>query len=162
MKSLLKCFVYSGIIIFERLNSRTEHNFVSALYQGTLNQSLSSLHKIPSCTTLHEACSLIQKTSTLHELNDALIAIVKSYYLSNSCQDVCDGFSSTTEHVFIFKSSSTRQLTAYPILPVSEDETNIEQCSTCGYHSTINVNMHVHKQSFIECPPCLIVRILLI
>ncbi|CAF4164688.1 unnamed protein product, partial [Adineta steineri] len=91
---LKRLFAHSRIMIFDRLGSRTEHNFVSALYQCALSKSPLHLNKIPSCATIQEACSIIQEDSTLHELNNALIATVKSYYLSNSCQNMCDGLSS--------------------------------------------------------------------
>lgn len=159
MKCSLKYLIHLGIMIFDRLTNQTEHNFISAFYQCVLNKSPPSLDNIPSCATLQEACSTIQKFSTLKELNDNLVAVVQSFHLSKSCQDMCDGVSSSIEQIFIFKCSSTNQPTAHPILPVSEEQLDIKQCSTCGDNSTISLNNQIHKQVFIHCPSCLIVRI---
>ncbi|CAF1488393.1 unnamed protein product, partial [Adineta steineri] len=46
---LKRLFAHSRIMIFDRLGSRTEHNFVSALYQCALSKSPLHLNKIPSC-----------------------------------------------------------------------------------------------------------------
>lgn len=150
-------------MIFERLAGETEHNFVHAIYQCALDKSPMAHDNIPLCETLQDACSIIQTSNTLYELNDVLIGRVNSYYLCNLCQDTFIYPSLPIDQILIFKSSSGDQFLGHSILSDVEDENdNTEQYSTCCNPSAINNNMEVYKQLFIKCPLCLIVSLVII
>ena len=150
-------------MIFERITNRTQHDFISAVYQCAMNKSSPTTHSTTlTAVTIQEACTKIQSNNAHNQLNDILTSTIQSYYSCTSCQNVSDDLSLSIEQVFIFKYSSTRQLTAYPIIPINQDEINRQQCSICAHHSKINSNMDPQKQKIIQCPPCSIVNILLI
>ena len=155
-------FVFLGIMIFERLTSKTKHNLIHAMYKCALDKSFYSLNEIPPCGTIQDACYIIQTNNSLEELNSDLIATMKSYYLCSACENLFDGQLYSNEQIYIFKSSSDGQFLAYPIVPDIEEEEdeNIEQYCPCGNSSTININMQVPKQSFLIRPSCLIVSCL--
>ena len=145
-------------MIFERLTSQAEHNLIHAMYKCALDKSFYSLNEIPPCGTIQDACYIIQTNNSLEELNSDLIAAMRSYYLCSSCENIFDGQLNSSEQIYIFKSSSNGEFLAYPVIPdVKEEYENIEQYCPCGNYSTININVQVHKQSFIIRPSCLIV-----
>lgn len=144
-------------MIFNRLTAQTEHNFISTLYLCVLNKESPALNRIQSCVTLQEGCALIRTTSALCELNDVLIATIKSYHRLEFFEASCAGFVTSIEEIFIIKFPCTSPLIAHSILPVGNDKINIQQCSTCHQGSRFNTKTSLLKQVFVRYPLYLIV-----
>jgi hypothetical protein len=156
---LLNSWIFLGILIFERVNTHIKFNLIHAIFKCSLDTSPTSLISIPLCTTLQDACSIIQTNHELKQLRDILVANIKSYFHCNSCNGTSDSLLSLKNQIFVFKLTANNQIIAYPIVSDNRTANDIERiCSNCDY-STKNIETKVHKQIFIKCPSILIVRL---
>jgi hypothetical protein len=152
-------FIFVGILVFERIHRQNKFNFIYAIIQCTINSSSIVLDGIPACATIQEACSVIENHSALTELKDALVANIKTCFYCYSCNKTSDSLQTQTTQIFIFNLTPKNEIIAYPVVLKINDENNRQEHCTCCNYSSKNIEMHVYKQVFIQCPFCLIVSI---
>jgi hypothetical protein len=158
---LINYLIVLGILVFERVHDQIKLNLIYAIIRCSLDAFPILFDSIPSCSTLQEACSIIETNHALNELSNILVAKIKTYFYCPSCNDTPDSLRSSTNQIFIFKLSSNNQLIAYPVVNDVDKTNDIETHCTCCNHKTKNFEMQVHKQIFFKCPSRLIVSILL-
>lgn len=143
--------------MFERVHDQIKLNLIHAIVQCSLDTYLILPENIPSCATLQEACSIIGINYALDELNNILVANIETYFYCHSCRRTPDSLRSLTNRIFIFKLNLNNQIIAYPVVPdVANPNDDEQHCTYCN-HSTKNMEMHIYKQVFVQCPSCLIV-----
>ncbi|CAF3829497.1 unnamed protein product [Rotaria sordida] len=141
-EQLRRLFAHSRILIFERINNQNKVNIIHAINQCSFAEPPPLLDIIPYCITLQEACTIIETYHALNELNDVLIANIKTYFYCHSCHSTPDSLFSLTKQIFIFKLSSNNKVTAYPIVPGVDSEQGAQGCCTSCRSSTKNIEMH--------------------
>lgn len=153
----LSAFLFLDILLFERVHVEKTINFVSAIICCTSQPTQSPRLKFPSCSSLQEAVSVIQKEKDLHYLKDLLTSHVKSIFQCHSCHATPDSLVSSTSDIFIFKSLERDQLIAYPvIIPCDRNDTVDKHCDNCNVASK-HIEMIASRQIFLQTPRYLFV-----
>ncbi len=151
-----------GILVFERVHDQIKLNLIYAIIRCSLDAFPILFDSIPSCSTLQEACSIIETNHALNELNNILVAKINTYFYCPSCNDTPNSLQSSDNQIFIFKLSLDNRLIAYPVATDVNKTNDAEaHCTYCNY-KTKNIEMQVHKQLFVNCPSRLIVSISII
>ena len=123
-----------------------------------MDTSPNLLDNIPSYITLQEACSIIETSDALDELNSVLTADIKTLFYCSSCCATSDILFSLNKQIFIFKLNSNNQIVAYPVylaLSLQIKLNNVVSIVTARQKTEMNV----YKQIFIKCPTCLMVSL---
>ncbi|CAF3205771.1 unnamed protein product [Rotaria sp. Silwood2] len=148
-----------GIVVFERILGSKTFNLVYAIAQCTLEKPSCLIDGIPQCTSIQEAISTIERHPLLNQLNSALMSDIKTRFSCSSCYEASDSLEEQSCQIFLFKSTISNQLVAYPII-FKNNDVNADQkyCTKC-HCSAKNLVMNVHKQVFVKCPLYLIVSV---
>jgi hypothetical protein len=122
-----------------------------------MDTSISSFNNIPSCRTIQQVCSLIESKPEFNELNNKLNANIRTFFCCNFCDGTPDSLSSWNYQIFLFKYNLNNQIIGYPAVSTNTNQNNTNwMCNHCN-HSANNLEMNIHQQIFLKCPPCLIV-----
>ena len=133
-------------------------DFVQAIIKCSIDDHRFSLDNIPPCSTLQQACSIIESNNALNELNNALCASMKSYHSCHSCNAKLESLFTLTKQIFVFKINTNNDVVGFPITIRIDNQTYPqEHCPNCN-SSNRSVQLPVHKQVLMECPILLIVR----
>ncbi|CAF4076111.1 unnamed protein product [Adineta steineri] len=139
----------SCILIFERVHDQNNLNFIFAIIKCASDTFYVLSDNIPSCSTFQEACSIIEKNHTFHELKKILVTTIKTFFYCPHCNTTPDSLRSLSSQIFIFNSSSNEQLISYPVVANVDDTENVANvhCSHCN-HKTENIEM----RTFVKPP----------
>ncbi|CAF0902184.1 unnamed protein product [Adineta steineri] len=139
----------SCILIFERVHDQNNLNFIFAIIKCASDTFYVLSDNIPSCSTFQEACSIIEKNHTFHELKKILVTTIKTFFYCPHCNTTPNSLRSLSSQIFIFNSSSNEQLISYPVVANVDDTENAANvhCSHCN-HKTENIEM----RTFVKPP----------
>ncbi|CAF0802050.1 unnamed protein product [Rotaria sordida] len=151
-----RLYAHSRTLVFERIFVANKYNLVHAIIQGTGLKCSSLINDAPQSISIQDALEIIQSHPLLSDLNNTLIANVKTKYICDFCHQLINSFEEQSSTIFLFKSISSNDLVAYPALfNINYENVSKKYCTNCN-HSIENAVMNVHQQVFLKCPYYLI------